>query len=205
MDFVDGILIGSGKQSKNLCQIITLPSSPPHNVQCMQNSENQLTFKWDEPIKIAPDVEVDNYNFKLMKEDSHHEPTTTKPITEEPTTTELTTKPITAEPTTIEPTTTEPTTIESTMTNLSTESSKHPESNREDSISIPNMPNSRLNPIPFTASPPERLQLFSTFRDFFDFISFAMNKEKNMLRNTGKGKLVGSRREHLLGHNTELK
>ena len=176
----------------------------------MQNSENQLTFKWDEPIKIAPDVEVDNYNFKLMKEDSHHEPTTTKPITEEPTTTELTTKPITAEPTTIEPTTTEPTTtepttIEPTMTEFSTESSKHPESNREDSISIPNMPNSRLNPIPFTASPPERLQLFSTFLDFFDFISFARSKDKNMLRNTGKGKLVGSRREHLLGHNTELK
>lgn len=190
MDFVDGILIGSGKQSKNLCQIITLPSSPPHNVQCLQNSENQLTFKWDEPIKIAPDVEVDNYNFKLMKEDSHHEPII------EPTTTE---------PTTTEPTTTEPTTIEPTMTEFSTESSKHPESNREDSISIPNMPNSRLNPIPFTASPPERLQLFSTFLDFFDFISFARSKDKNMLRNTGKGKLVGSRREHLLGHNTELK
>ena len=193
MDFVDGILIGSGKQSKNLCQIITLPSSPPHNVQCLQNSENQLTFKWDEPIKIAPDVEVDNYNFKLMKEDSHHEPII------EPTTTE---------PTTTEPTTTEPTTIEPTVTELSTESSKHPESNREDSISIPNMPNSRLNPIPFTASPPERLQLFSTFLDFFDFISFARSKDKNMLRNTGKGKLnkyLGSRREHLLGHNTELK
>ena len=204
MDFVDGILIGSGKQSKNLCQIITLPSSPPHNVQCLQNSENQLTFKWDEPIKIAPDVEVDNYNFKLMKEDSHHEPII-EPITTEQTIKPITAEPTTIEPTTIEPTTTEPTTIEPTVTELSTESSKHPESNREDSFSIPNMPNSRLNPIPFTASPPERLQLFSTFLDFFDFISFARSKDKNMLRNTGKGKLVGSRREHLLGHNTELK
>ena len=86
--FLDDILIGSGKQSEDLCPIITLPSSHPHNIECIQDSENQLTFKWDEPIKIAPDVEVDNYNFKLVKEEeSHHEPTT------ESTTTELSTEP----------------------------------------------------------------------------------------------------------------
>ena len=159
MDFVDGILIGSGKQSKNLCQIITLPSSPPHNVQCLQNSENQLTFKWDEPIKIAPDVEVDNYNFKLMKEDSHHEPI--------------------IEPTTTEPTTTKPTTIKH-----STKPSKQPEY----STSITKVPNSSPNPMPISETfSTKRQKMFSKFLHFIDFLSFsATNKEENALRAIAK-------------------
>ena len=86
MQFLDDVLIGSGEKSENLCQIITLPSSRPHNIECIQDSENQLTFKWDEPLKVAPDVEVDNYNFKLVKGKTHHE------LTAETTTTEHSTE-----------------------------------------------------------------------------------------------------------------
>ena len=91
MQFSDDILIGSGEQSESLCETITLPSSRPHNVECIQESENKLTFKWNEPINVAPDVEVDNYDFKLVKGKFYRE------LNTEPTTIELSTESITKE------------------------------------------------------------------------------------------------------------
>ena len=148
MQFLDDILIGSGEKSENLCQIITLPSSRPHNIECIQDSENQLSFKWDEPLKIAPDVEVDNYNFKLVKGKTHHELT-----------------------------------AEATTTELSTESSKQPESNMGGPIPTTAVPNSRLNPIPIPETySPERPKIFSRFLEFLDFLSFARRKKENVVR-----------------------
>ena len=203
MQFSDDILIGSGEQTETMCETITLPSSRPHNVECVQDSENQLTFKWNEPINIAPDIEVDNYNFKLVKGKFHYEliteptttelttepitteptttkPTTTEPITTEPTTTEpATTEPTTTEPITTEPTTTEPIITELNTTELSTKPSKHPES----STPITTVPNSSLNPMPISKSfSPERPEIFSRFLDFLDFLSFARSKDENVLR-----------------------
>ena len=161
MQFSDDILIGSGEQSESLCETITLPSSRPHNVECIQESENKLTFKWNEPINVAPDVEVDNYDFKLVKGKFYRE------LNTEPTTIELSTESITKEISTDSEDSTEDSTKDST----------------EDSSSITTVPNSWLNPMPIPETfSPERPQIFSRFLEFLDFLSFARSKVENGLR-----------------------
>ena len=181
-----------------MCETITLPSSPPHNVECVQDSEYELTFKWKEPINVAPDVDVDNYNFKLVEGKFRYElitePTTTEQSTEPITIEPKTTKPTTTEPTTTEPTTTEPTTTEPTTTvhittkpttiKHSTKPSKQPKY----STSITKVPNSSLNPMPISKTfSTKRQKVFSKFRDFIDFLSFSSTrKEENALRAIAK-------------------
>ena len=186
-----------------MCETITLPSSPPHNVECVQDSEYELTFKWKEPINVAPDVDVDNYNFKLVEGKFRYElitepttteqstepitiePKTTKPTTTEPTTTEATTtEAITTEPTTTEPTTTVHITTKPTTIKHSTKPSKQPEY----STSITKVPNSSPNPMPISETfSTKRQKMFSKFLHFIDFLSFsATNKEENALRAIAK-------------------
>ena len=158
-----------------MCETITLPSSPPHNVECVQDSEYELTFKWKEPINVAPDVDVDNYNFKLVEGKFRYElitePTTTEQSTEPMTIGPKTTKPTTTEPTTTEPTTTEPTTTKPTTIKHSTKPSKQPDYSTSISETFST----------------KRQKVFSKFRDFIDFLSFsATNKEENVLRAIAK-------------------
>ena len=186
---LDNILIGSGEQSESMCETITLPSSPPHNVECVQDSEYELTFKWKEPINVAPDVDVDNYNFKLVEGKFRYElitePTTTEQSTE-PITTEQSTEPITTEPKTTKPTTTEPTTTEPTTTEPTT---TEPTTTKPTTIKHSTKPSKQPD---YSTSISEtfstkRQKVFSKFRDFIDFLSFsATNKEENALRAIAK-------------------
>ena len=165
-----------------MCETITLPSSPPHNVECVQDSEYELTFKWNKPINVAPDVDVDNYNFKLVEGKFRYELITEPTTTEQ--STEMTIGPKTTKPTTTEPTTTEPTTTKPTTIKHSTKPSKKPDY----STSITKVPNSSLNPMPISETfSTKRQKVFSKFLDFIDFLSFsATNKEENALRAIAK-------------------
>ena len=42
-----------------------MPSSPPSDVKCEPKSENSLQFSWNQPIKIAPNIVVDKYEYHI--------------------------------------------------------------------------------------------------------------------------------------------
>ena len=44
---------------------VTLPSSAPSDVKCEPISENSLQFSWNQPIKIAPNIVVDKYEYHI--------------------------------------------------------------------------------------------------------------------------------------------
>jgi len=56
------IFIGSGGRSQKF-SYVTLPSSPPSGIKCDPISENSLQFSWKKPIKEAPSINVDIYEY----------------------------------------------------------------------------------------------------------------------------------------------
>jgi hypothetical protein len=60
--------IGSGGRSQKF-PYVTLPSSPPSDVRCEPKSENSLEFSWNHPIKVAPSITVDQYEYTHIVDD----------------------------------------------------------------------------------------------------------------------------------------
>ena len=59
--------IGNGPVSRIPFLVWTLPSSPPHDLQCKATTENELIFDWKLPLKVGTGVEINNFVYTLEK------------------------------------------------------------------------------------------------------------------------------------------
>ena len=52
--------------TSDIFPFITLPSSEPSTLICDEISEHELEFTWSLPLKVAPNVTIDRYEFIAM-------------------------------------------------------------------------------------------------------------------------------------------